>query len=145
MPLRWTTLLTIAGGLGIGIGGVSTLAYRQKGELLSKTSVVKSAIRIVKDQKEVLELIGKPESIDIGTINLNDGWTKLGSSKAQIKVPFKGEVDDGYLFAYARKNQEDGKFRLFKLEMSLGKYKGKKLVLLDLDDVDIDIDLGKST
>lgn len=108
------------------------LLRQEKENYFNRGSFLGSAVSIVKEQPIITELIG--EDIKLGRVSLKDGWGKMDQYQAQIKVPIIGDKDSGDLFAYARKKEKADKFKLYKLEMTFGKVKGKKLVLLDLDE-----------
>lgn len=128
--LNWSVMFAIAGSCGVGVGVMTLLLRDRRNEAMSKASFLKSAMKIANEQPQVVELFGGP--LEFGRIDLHDGWSKVKPDLVQLRVPVKGENDNGNLLAYARMNTALNRFRLFKLEATFDKVKDKKLVLLDL-------------
>lgn len=112
------------------------LMSKEKENNFNRGQFLGSAVKLVQDQPLITELIG--EDIKIGRVSMKDGWGQMDDYQAKIRVPIIGNKDSGDLFAYARKKEKRDKFKLYKLEMTFGNIKGKKLVLLDLDREEID-------
>lgn len=135
MP-KLSTLIAVAGGLGIGIGVMTVLLRKETQKFAKHAAFVEKAVEIMKNQPQVKQLLG--ESVQIGQATFQDGWGKFDRNQVRLRIPVKGENDNAYLFAYARKKHKMDKFRLFKLEATFGKIEGKKLVLLDRTDEEDD-------
>lgn len=130
---KLSTLIAVAGGLGIGCGALALLLGREKDKYVNQAPFVNSAISIVKRESEVMNLLG--DNLEVGPATLQDGWGRMEKTNIRVKVPIKGEKDKAQLFAYARRRKNVEKYKLFKLEMTFDKVKGKKLVLMDLGDL----------
>lgn len=130
--VKIATLFSIAGGCGIGVGVMVLLLRGQTNEFASKGLFVTTATKIINNQPQVDELLGKP--FQLGRANLQDGWSKMEQDYVQVRIPVSGVKDKAIMWAYA-KRQEDNKIQLVKLEMTFDKVPNKKMVLLEEDNV----------
>lgn len=127
----WAVLTAVAGGFGLGIGAMSILLNKELDRSANQAMFVKKAIDIMRNEPQVEQLLGG--SIEVGNAKLLGGWSKV-DKEVQIKVPIKGELDNAYLYAYGRRKKVEDRFKLFKIEATFDKVRGKKLVLLDHPD-----------
>lgn len=127
----FTTLIVMATGCGMGVGAMWLVYKKEKENYTARGSFVPTAIKIVREQPMITEIIG--ENFKVGRPSLKDGWGKVDKYQAQVRVPVIGDKEKGDLFAYARKKDKTEKFQLYKLEMTFDNVKGKKLVIMDLD------------
>lgn len=127
-----STLMAIAGGGGIGVGIMALLLNKEQENFANQASFVQSAVSVVRGHSTVMDLLGN--DFQVGRASLQDGWGKMGRKNIQVMIPIKGENDRANLFVYARKIDPKEKFKLFKLEMTFDKVKGKKLVLMDIEE-----------
>lgn len=132
--VRISTLLAVAGGGGVGVGVMALLLAGQKEKFANRGNFIKSAIEIMGDQPTVVELLGG--KFEVGRATFADGWSKMDNLQIQVQMPIKGEKDSARLYAFARKKDDQDKYRLFRLEMTFDKVAGKKLILLDLEEFD---------
>lgn len=129
--LKTSTLTSIAGIGGLGIGVLVLLIGRERDANLSKSGFMKTAHDFVRSQPVVTDLLGA--SFELGKAKINDGWTQISGDHVQVRVPVKGDKDVGALYVYARREESKSKYKLVKLEMTFDKVKNKKLLLLDRD------------
>lgn len=135
------TLVGIAGVGGMTVGTMALLLLRERDKSAAKARYIKDAITTLKNEPISKELLG--DNIKIGAITLKDGWSEIDKLAVRLKIPVTGDIDKAFLYAYARRPDEEERFRLYKLEAVFAKIKGKKLILMDrTDQEDIDIEDG---
>lgn len=128
--VKWSTLFTVAGVTGLGIGGLGILMIKAMENKVTKSDFINLAMHKVKIQPKIVSMFGEP--IEFGTTEFRDGWSRIGRDEIRLMVPIKGQNDTGKMYAYAR--HYDKKYKLAKLELSFEKIKGKRMILLDYGD-----------
>lgn len=130
--MRILTLVTIAGGCGIGVGAMAVLLTKEQNKYAGKASFVHKAVELAQSQETVRNLLG--DSIEAQRARIERNWGNGPVSRNHIKilVPLKGQKDTAQMFVYARRRDETCKLGLWKLEITFDKLAGKRLVLLDL-------------
>lgn len=135
---KLATLFAIAGGCGVGCGGMLLLTQKANDDFANTAIFIKRAIEVAREEPQVRQLLG--DRFEVGRASFGDGWSKMRALHVQVRMPVKGERDNAYLFAYARKRDEKDKLRLYKVEASFEKIANKKLVILDRTDQEDDVE-----
>ena len=130
---KTSTLMAIAGGLGLGLGMATMLLDKERHKWVNRhPQFVAKALEMIDQNPEVKALFG--DKMEVGKITLNDGWARMTAEHVQLKVPIQGERDNAYLYAYARKRGPESSFGLYKLEATFSKIENKKLIIFDRTD-----------
>ena len=103
-------LIAVAGGCGIGVGVMALFLIKERDKLTNQAAFIKGAVQLLKEQPITKDLLG--EELKIGKATLGDGWSRADKLHVQVRVPVAGEHDKAFLYAYARRKDEDEKLRL---------------------------------
>lgn len=129
---KLATLAGLAGVAGMSVGCVTLLLRRERDNKANKSNFLLRAVELLKEQPVTKELLG--DNLKIGRAKLDDGFGSADKFHVKIRLPIQGELDSAYLYAYARRKEETERLRLYKLEATFAKVKGKRLILLDRTD-----------
>lgn len=139
--VKFSTLVAICGGGGLALAGMATLLNKESDKLASQAPFVKTALDMIEKEPEVLEMVGQPYAL--GKPQVMDLWLgKLDANNVKVRVPMKGSNDTAFIYAFARKKERKDKLKLFKIEMTFNKIKGKKMVLFDVEDKGLEHDVA---
>lgn len=123
--------MLIAAGGGMGVGAMALLLKQERGRLQTGPAILKKAIEIAEKQEVVRNILGDEITAQPAKLERKLG-TLFDTNNAKVKVPLKGNKDNGVLYVYARRKNKQDRLRLWKIEMFFSKIEGKKLIILEM-------------
>lgn len=129
--LKNKTLVPVAIGGFIGVSCMHFALSQKLSSVANQENFVLKAVEHTKQQQEVINILGP---FEIGRANVRDGWSKVETNHVKLRLPMKGEKDNGQLFTYAKRIDDLAPLQLYKIEVKFDSVVGKKLILYEQSD-----------
>ncbi|XP_060536352.1 uncharacterized protein LOC132708199 [Cylas formicarius] len=120
------TLVKIASITGMATATMGYLLRSKLNDKIKNAVFYKEALKTVRSHSAAVYLLGEPikdKSIDVGNRNKNF----FEDNVAQLEVPLKGSKQNGTLFLWAKKEEND--WLLTRIELEVENLKNKRLII----------------
>lgn len=120
--------LIATGVFGVGTFSILLATKEKEFELKNLPTCAKTSLDVLKQKPAALKILGGDE-IKTGWPSLTGGWDSLKANDVSMRMLVKGKSDKGYLYTYARRENPEEKFKMYKMEVVFDSVKDKKMVI----------------